>query len=553
MADIRVSMRVLFANGQPAANLPAQVTEVGVRTYDIGKTRADGGIDTVLRQRRKIRFLGLEFDDPTDNPRLLVVLSDPAGHQAQTPPVPTFVLPPAFDPSACARQALGPLVDANAPGCVFLVRKNGTEWANATHGLARVAPAQDMSNDTIVHLASMSKPITATALVAMIDDWTAMRDAIAALGSSAEPTQILRLGPVEIAVPTVLVPLFSDPARAAPLLKGTWLSHVHPKVLYALDQFAHHGATVSPRPTAPAGYFGLLRRVIDQIAVPDYADPFLPLIKARLGGDGATIGTGVAAITLADLLTHHTDLDDRALNPALHTAAEIAAVATQQPNGGLAQFDYWGFVKLLLAEPGNRLPNINYGNHNYTVLTTVIEACTETSFNEYVTQRLFFDARFSRLRRRVTDPALGALYYGGTSPNWTGGLQFCDYSNWPGNGGFYATANQLTDWLHVLYVRAPVARIGGGTAPLISAAGFSKLFDTTGYFSLGIVNRAGPADAAKRYQHNGGTGWNGASVNGNMAIIVTPSQTVYTALFVANGNIGADPPFESAVSSLPWA
>ena len=556
MGDISVSLRVKYASGQAAANLPAKIEEGSGRTYDVGKTRSDGTISAVLRPRRKIRIANQEVDDPADNPVLQIIVWDPAGHRVEAPVVPVFVLPPEFDPSASAGQALRPLVDANAPGYVFLIRKDGETWANATRGLARVAAAgaaaQNMTNDTIVHLASMSKPITATAVAAMIDDWTSMRDAIAALGSPGAPTQIMHLGPLEIAVPTVLVPLFSDRGRAATFLSGTWLTHVHPKVRWALDAFANHGGTISPQPVAPPGYFGLLRRVLDHVAVPHYTDPFLPLIRGRLGA-GATIGVGVDTITIADLLTHHTDLTSRALNPALHSAAEIAAVAPAEPNGGLARNDYWGFVKLLLAEPCNRVANINYGNNNYTVLTTVIEACTDTTFDDYVTRRLFFDPRFSRIRRRVVDPALGALYYSGTAPNWTGGLPLCDYSNWPGNGGFYATANQLTDWLHTLYKRTPVAGVSGN-APLISATGHSSLFGpTTGFFSLGIVNRDGPPDAAKRYQHNGGTGVNGASVNGNLAIVVTPSGSVYSALFVANGNVGADPPFEAAVRKLPWA
>jgi CubicO group peptidase (beta-lactamase class C family) len=425
MGDISVSLRVKYASGQAAANLAAKIEEGSGRTYDVGKTRSDGTISAVLRPRRKIRIANLEADDPTDNPVLQIIVSDPAGHRVEAPVVPVFVLPPEFDPSASAAQALRPLVDANAPGYVFLIRKDGETWANATRGLARVAAAgvvaQNMTNDTIVHLASMSKPITATAVAAMIDDWTSMRDAIAALGSPGAPTQIMHLGPLEIAVPTVLVPLFSDRGRAATFLSGTWLTHVHPKVRTALDAFANHGATISPQPVSPPGYFGLLRRVLDHVAVPGYADPFLPLIRGRLGA-GATIGAGVDTITIADLLTHHTDLTSRALNPALHSAAEIAAVAPSEPNGGLARNDYWGFVKLLLAEPCNRMANINYGNNNYTVLTTVIEACTDTTFDDYVTRRLFFDPRFSRIRRRVVDPALGALYYSGAAPNWAGGV-----------------------------------------------------------------------------------------------------------------------------------
>jgi len=63
---------------------------------------------------------------------------------------------------------------------------------------------------------------------------------------------------------------------------------------------------------------------------------------------------------------------------------------------------------------------------------------------------------------------------------------------------------------------------------------------------------APPVTAQRRYQHNGGTSVAGGDVNGNVAIVIGPSGSVYTALYVANGRLGADPPFEAAVGVLPW-
>lgn len=181
----------------------------------------------------------------------------------------------------------------------------------------------------------------------------------------------------------------------------------------------------------------------------------------------------------------------------------------------------------------------------------VIEACTGTSFHDYATRRLFADPAFSHIRQKVVEPNLGALYYGGPGPNWTGGVQFSDYTNWPGNGGFYASASQLTDWMYKLYERIPVRLDGsddGNVAPLVSATGHDNLFGTTGYFTLGRSTiDGGPAGARFRYQHNGGTGGNGGSVNGNLAIIVSPGGTSYAALFVANGDLDADKAFNKAV------
>lgn len=578
MANIRISARVLFADGQAAPFFNVTVIEPGVRRYEVGLTGADGTIEAVLRPRRRYNIFGFWIEDWFDQPALRVLITDYDGHSFEAPAAPVILLPHEFDiqpdeaptdpapaagsASAQADAVLDAQVTPNAPGHVFLIRRDGAVWVDATQGLARVAraglSARAMTNDTIVHLASMSKPITATAFVAMLDDWAAIRDAVAALGTVGAPTQKVRLlyrlwifrVYREYDVPTVLLPLFTDRERARSFLDAGLPPAVGANIRTALEHFVAGWRVVSPMPAVAPGHFGLLRRVLDGVAVPNYADPFLPLIAARLAL-GGSVGTNVDTITLDDLLRHRTDLTSRSPNPALHTAAEIAAVQSTEPEGGLATDPYWAWLRLLLAEPANQVGFTDYGNNNFRVLTAVIEACADTTFDDYVTRRLFFDDRFSRIRRRVVEPGMGALYYNGTAPNWTRGGLLSDYSNFGGHGGFYGTANQITDWLTALYTGETVARVGGD-APLISAIGLTNLFDTVGYFSLGITNRAGPASAATRFQHNGGTGNAVGAINGNLAIVVTPSGVVHAALFVANGNVAADPPFEGAIAALTW-
>src|SRR5689334_23084320 len=65
------------------------------------------------------------------------------------------------------------------PGCQFVMRRDGDLHVDASIGWAR-APWDDdgpaaMTGDSIIHIASMSKPITATALFALFDDWNAIR------------------------------------------------------------------------------------------------------------------------------------------------------------------------------------------------------------------------------------------------------------------------------------------------------------------------------------------------------------------------------------------
>ena len=589
MTDLKLNLRLLRDDGQYCSLIDVRVIERrnaavgGDRTYDVKQTDAFGVInDVVLRP----------LQGPSDLPVLDARISDSFGntytterHLRVTVDLQTIWLPESFNmpvdqpatdpapapdsPSDAIDRGVRDYAEAHAPGYVFMIRKDGAPFADATRGFARVAgPARAMTNNTIVHLASMSKPITATALVAMIDDWTAIRDAVAAIGQPGADMTGLTLavpGPLKhqrpilhgVEVPAVLAPMFVDSATAASFLGGPLPESVGDAVRQGLQQVAQ-GALASPPPVVPPGHLGLLRRVLHGVAVPDYSSPFLPLIRARLEGrlsKKGAIAPGVEKTTIEQLLIHQTvfvnaDGSDRQLDPSLHSPQAIAAVQSSEPSGGLATYDYWGFMRLLLSEPYYHTAFRHYSNHNYTLLTMVIEACTETSFDHYVTQRLFADPRFSHIRRRVVEPNLGALYYQGSRPNWTGGVLFSDYSNWPGNGGFYATASELTDWMHALFAGLTLTG-NGDDAPLITATGLSNLFGTRAFFSGGIATRDdGPAATRICFQHNGGTGGNGGSVNGNLAIFVPPDGAVYSALFVANGNLDADRAFTQALRYL---
>jgi hypothetical protein len=189
------------------------------------------------------------------------------------------------------------------------------------------------------------------------------------------------------------------------------------------------------------------------------------------------------------------------------------------------------------------------------VLGGVVEACTEMPFDDFAIQRLFFDSRFSQIRRRVVDKDSGAWYYSGRRPLWNGGqLPFGgggqplpDYTGWSAAGGWYVTANQMTDWLHALYSREDVEG-AKGPAPLVSSAGHDQLFGSNAFFSRGDTSV--PADNVIGYSHAGGTTLNNRSVNGKMSILVGPGSSVHTAFLAANGSLSAHSPFDTAINDL---
>ena len=584
MSAFHLSAQLRFSDRSPAQGVRVKLHEHGGSDFDLGAADANGQVSADIRNKRQITVRDprdlrkkIQVDDPLDHPLFDLTATDAFGRSFLPPPLPygglsqvQVLLPPnlkANTPSNIADHALQPLVDDHAPGRVFMVRKNGAVWAEAAHGKARYPAPPAMTNDTIVHVASMSKPICATALLALVEDWAALRGAVAqVLAGAAVPRQTLNLSmrigrrnnPLgSVAVPDALAPLFASHPAARDFVNAGFATRLSADLAPWLNRFASDVRIVaSPPPAIPPGYFGLLRRVMQGVPPPLSSDPFLPLLQSRLQaakpGTPFVAGANVGLISLGQLLTHSSALIDDA------SAGQLPgwdALQHQPIDGSAVSYDLWAVARLLCEQAANA--SGGYRNNNYTLLGAVVEACAEQAYDSYVEQRLLQDDRFSRIRRHVVNPAASASawYYRGQPPLWSLGIPFPDYSGYSAAGGFYATAAQMTDWLHALFTGQAVAQPGGARA-MVSPAGVTALFGSVsaaGFFRGGTPDTNLPRGVVG-YRKDGGTGLgndvHGGSMNGEMSVLVGPAGAVHTAFFVGNGNFDASPPFLSVMTDL---
>ena len=550
MTDIRLTFKVRYAEGMPARGLRVLATDQaadGLKPYDLGVTDGNGRIDKTLRLRKRQRVDSRLVDNLRGRPVFDITVSDRAGNSVTRRKTP-IVLPAEFSPSAIAARLLTAW-DANAPGQVLLIRRNNEDWVDATRGAASIgsirALDRPMTRDTIMHLASMTKPVTATAVAAMIDDWKALHSAV---HSPNGDLYRVRIGTRSVEVPACLAALFSDRQQAALFVDGPWPTTVPSEFVTALRLFVQGPLTVRSAPEAPPGYYGLLKRVLRDDPVPDFDSKFLPLIRERLGD--SPIGGGVDQITITNLMRHFTGLVGKP-TANLHTQAELQAIQDTQPLGGAATFPLWPWMRLVLGETVPAATRV-YTNNNYIVLTAVIEACTETTYADYSIRRLFADPRFSTIRRNVADSLRSAKYYSGARLNFTGGWYLSDYTAFPGHGGLYVTAPQFLDWLHALYTKEPVT-VPGGIAPLLSDSSHRELLEGARYAFVGTGPVFHPEEPKHRFEVAGGTNVNGAAVNGKFAIIPADSGALFTVFYCANGSLDAAGPFNALRDKLTWA
>jgi CubicO group peptidase (beta-lactamase class C family) len=475
-----------------------------------------------------------------------------------------------FTPSLVAAHAIWPTVLVYAPGQVYLnqslapgweykLRLNGGEYADAPYGLAQAA--LPMRNDTIIHVASMSKPVCVTAFVAMREDWMELANAVKGAGPLSAvhkvETPSLHLATPKVRppvheVPQWLLPALSNAALAEKLVEEGLLKIVPQHLHAVVDGIAGRRIAHLPHVFVPPGFSGLLGLVLAGVAVPALEDPFLPLIQAKLQAKAAGLGiswqpgTGVRNVTLDQIITHTSAIRDGITDQSIFNA--IPTAHTFEPtDGSRATCDIWAYLLAFLSQPADG--NTGYKNDDYNVLGGVVEACVGMDYDDYVYARLFSDPQFGALRRYVTDPSNSAHYYSGLGPNFSGGIPFPDYRGWGASGGFYYAADQITQWLYALKSGANVQgpRGVGTSAPLVSADGRALLFEQKAYFAAGARNQV---SGWTSYTHNGGTGVGSGSVNGDMGIAVGPSGDIMTAFFCANGSLNANPPFDAALSAI---
>ena len=521
------------------------------------------------------------------------------------------------NPSSVAANAISADVGQQAPGWEYKLCLNGSDYADAPSGFAQIGalltPAEaarsgaplntglKMANDTIIHVASMSKPVCVTAFVAMLDDWRDLANGVKGTGplaattglairSATPPIQPLPIQGTQ--VPLWLVPaLFSAPL-AAQLVNAGLLTIVPQSLHNMVNAVAFNGAlcsmveldsprrpsteetpaaglltAVHPRASRfPAeiqplpGYASLLTQVIKGVAVPQPTDYFLPYIQSSLQAKATALGVpyqvgqGMASVTIGQLITHTSAIpngftDLSAVNPSLVTFTQ----PVQPTNGGPVTCDIWAYLLAFVSQPANGQPG--YKNDDYNILGEVVAACVGMLYDDYVYARLFSDPQFGALRRYVTDVLNSSDYYTGTGPNFSAGNPFPDYRGFGACGGFYYTADQITQWMYTLYSGASVQRATGTgpSGPLVSQTGRNMLFGTTAYFSAGNSPTAGnvpPLSSWITYPHNGGTTVGNGSCNGEMAIAVGPNGDVMTAFFCANGTLNADVPFNDALQGI---
>jgi hypothetical protein len=502
------------------------------------------------------------------------------------------------NPSASAKSA----IDATATymGYSFVARLDGAAYADASNGFA-VDATQAMSHNTILHLASCSKVICHAALLAMIEDWTALAAAVAAAGRTPSTTspswatvelvsltvppstkipQVPKPGtpppppPHEIAaqVPTWILPVLASRTLAQAFQSAALGSLVPITVADAIAGVAAGTAVVSMSQQLGAhavpvpGYLGFLTQIEAGVPVPTMSTAFMALLSKRLQatyaqlkptlpypfpaaapGVDAPYGVGAPTFTLAQLVDQTTTLHMDGLSQNILTA--IPAANGAQPAGGTCAFDVWAFVLGVLMDAPSPNPGLafQYNNNNYTMAGAVIAECTGMEYGAYAAQRLFCDPRFSTITPGP-GPAPVTLYYN-TTPTFGPGVEACNYTgNCSGAGCFFASAEQFTDWLSAAYSCDPsVKSWSGSAAPLLSATDSAALFaKNASAFPTDWDLWAAPDSVTgwTMLAKSGGTGWSSASASGSansvIGIAVSPDQKhVMTAFFATNCGVNA--------------
>ena len=485
-------------------------------------------------------------------------------------------------------NAVNPIV--TFAGYVFTIRLNGQIYADVVEGWARMpatglrgieVPGVAMSHDSSIHLASCSKEICHAALLAMVEDWSALEVGIrAGRNAPASPIPYVNAqsgatGTIEF--PTWLLPALADRPIARQFLAAglQTLVELTPLLGLFIKDFADGLVTLPTPVPAQPGFIGLLQQIAAHVPAPTYETLFMSLIGAKLrstayalvpplptpypyplppgGHHGPDIPPPAAvppeAFTLKQLATHETTLHLDTLSQTIFD--EIPSAVSSEPAGGKCTFNLWPYIVGVTLDTPNAAGG--YNNNNYTVLGAVIASCTGMAYDEYAIARLFIDPRFSTIRTSPTTsfispgvaapPTQQTIYYAG-APNFGPGVEACDYTGHAsGAGCFFGSGSQLTDWLYAVYSCDSTVASWSGTpvAPL------SQPDSTNFYTSLGPwpsnwdwILLPEPTTGWTILGKSGGTSFtasDGASGSANtvIAIAISPDQSeVMTAFFGTN-------------------
>jgi CubicO group peptidase (beta-lactamase class C family) len=295
------------------------------------------------------------------------------------------------------REAVQRHLDAGAlPGAVTLVARSGKVVHFESHGLSDVEAKRPMPKDGVFRLASMSKPITAAAVMMLIEE-----------------------GKVRLTDPV---------SRFIPEFKSA-------KVAVARPAAASEGAT----PAVPA---------------PGSGPGNAPAGRGGRGGRGGPpvevdIINATREITIRDLLTHTSGLMSGGLGQSQAGAAashgDSDTLATYIPRLGAVPLDF---------QPGTLWRYS--GIAGFEVLSRVVEIASGQPFDQFLQQRLFDPLGMKDTGFPLTGPKaprVVPLYSGGRGNPFTrqpnqNGLSSATYFS--GAGGLSSTAEDYLQFAQML-------------------------------------------------------------------------------------------------------
>jgi CubicO group peptidase (beta-lactamase class C family) len=324
-------------------------------------------------------------------------------------------------PSQAAQAELFAAYGASLKGWIFYARKNKRPLAVAGHGKARRAavdglPPLNYDENTLVHVASVSKLICAAAVLRLIEDWNEIFKQTA-----VQPSGLRKyVGPPR-PEDSFLISRVEEVGRALsiddrfydliePFL--VWRTSILPDILNP----NHSSVTIEVRFTSP--------------------------------------GVGVRDVTILELLTHRSGLTGQRRDEGLarmnaQYGFENTDIFIEETSDNVCFFDMVKSCAVVCAADVGPKDEI-YSSYGFDLLTGFVQFNTGRNFEEWAKEKLLSHSRFDDIAKRPVDPARAAYYYNSSDSSSAPGVFHPDYRNFSSTGGYYTSARAICDWVEAV-------------------------------------------------------------------------------------------------------
>jgi CubicO group peptidase (beta-lactamase class C family) len=318
-------------------------------------------------------------------------------------------------PSKAADAGLSKVYDTKLKGWIFYAQKNKQPLAVAGHGLARRVPvdglpARAYDENTLVHVASVSKLICAVGVLRLIEDWNEIFQQTTVQPSGRRSY----VGPSRSG-DEFLIARVEEVGRAISI-DDKYYSLVEPFLVWKADFF---------------------RR-------PDLS---MTTIEVRF----STPGLGVQNVTIKELLQHRSGLtDDKKKEGQARMASyggfEDVDIFDEVTADNMCFFDLVKACVVVCAADVGTKDGV-YSNVGFDLLSGLVQFNVGCNFEDWARKKLFPDARFDDIAKRPVDPARAAYYYGESDGGAALGVFHPDYRHFSFTGGFYTSPRAICDWV----------------------------------------------------------------------------------------------------------